>query len=99
MKSMTTPGGVSCSFEELKVVDIDAHELFTKYPEDLDYCVQSATFNHKESAEYIIYIGDDPPSFEDFLVELKGLVSNDFISILRVAKKRGATWLMLHDGG
>lgn len=99
MPSIKTPNQISCNFEVLKIIDVDAHPLFHFHPEDLDYCQQSAPFKHEAVCEFMIYLGDEEDSFNEFIEEIKEFISEDLTAILRMAKKRGATWLMLHDAG
>lgn len=99
MEEVNEYWSVFSKFEELKTIDVDAHVLFSEHPEDLDYCRESAPFQHKDACEFMIYLGDDDDSFKEFTKEIREFVSRDFIALIRIARKRGATWLMLHDAG
>ncbi len=61
--------------------------------------VESASFQHREACELLLYVGfEDDEDFENRLREMKaqGDVSDDLLTLMRLARDRHATWLMLH---
>ena len=82
--------------EEPKLLDVDASDLFEDESPDWKYCIEHATFSHREACEFMLYIGDDT-SAEVLRAHMStNGCSQDFLALVELATKRKAVWLMLH---
>ncbi len=87
------------SSDRLLMLDVDATDLFANESPDWRYCVENASFSHREACEFIIHIGmDDDETFEERLREMHAYdeCSEDFLELMRIARQQKAVWLMLH---
>ena len=85
--------------ELLLVLDVDASDLFEDESPDWHFCMERASFVHNDACEFMLYIGfEDEETFEDRLRDM--LVydecSEDLLELMRTARVRGATWILLH---
>jgi hypothetical protein len=98
-ETIELPSGARTTVETLSIMDIDATDLLADESEDWHYCMESASFYHKEACEFMIYIGfEDDEDFEDRMREMKayGDGSEDLRALMRLAREKHAAWLMLH---
>ena len=98
-ETIELPSGPRASVETLTIIDVDATDLFADESKDWRYCAENASFQHKEACEFMLYVGfEDDEDFERRLREMKahGDVSDDLLTLMRLARDQQATWLMLH---
>lgn len=77
-----------------QIAEIDATDLFEGENINWQYCMQHATFSHKEACEFIIHIGDDE-FIANCIQEMQEFgCTEDFIRAYREAKATGA-WRVL----
>jgi len=82
--------------EELRLLDVDATDLFEDESPDWKYCIEYAAFSHREACEFMLYIGDTKNA-EVLRAHMNTSgCSQDFLALVELATNRKAVWLMLH---
>lgn len=75
------------------MVEVDADFLFENESENWKWCLDNATFTHREACEFIIHLGKDTifePSFKKYGC------SKEFSRLIAQARAAGAEWLLLY---
>jgi hypothetical protein len=97
--TIETPSGHRLTVEPLLLLDVDATDLFDGESIDWKYCVENASFAHKDACEFILYIGweADSEEFDDKIREMTSYgCSEDLIALVKMANTQQASCLMLH---
>lgn len=73
------------------LVEVEASDLFVDDGPNWKWCIQNATFTHKEECEFILYV---PEETEYFLAEVESMKAGgctpEFIKAYEDARKLGA---------
>lgn len=90
------------SFSVYLMCEYNAKELFKPLPTgglsaDLNWCMNHASFAHKEACEFMVYCGGNTEDFKHELGQMsRHGVSQEFISCIKHARSEGAKWAMFY---
>jgi hypothetical protein len=86
-------------YERMILIDVAASEILTVDSLELTYCVENASFRHHVECEFMFHVGGEQVDFDEQIAEMRKHrldVSEEFIKLFIVARRHGATWMMLH---
>lgn len=80
-----------------KLVEIEADELFEDENVNWKYCMNHATFTHKEACEFIFSIAEEDEYFELDVTNMKEQgCTSAFINSLKQARSHGAKYVLFY---
>lgn len=91
---------VNPEFKRVLMMEYNVGELFDNDSPNWKYCVEHASFAHKDedACEFMLYLEpDDETVFEMKFQEMnKAGCSAQFMNVVNEARKTGAVWLLLY---
>lgn len=81
------------------LISFDAFDLFENESINWKYCMENATFTHRDACEFVLYLSQDDDIFEDTLTEMKEFgCTEEFMKTVKQARnyQDDIEWLLLY---